>query len=66
MSTTRIYVVVNSITDKEELVRATSATQAVRHVAEKGWSAEVATPEVLVQMVSNGAKVQDASKAGDE
>lgn len=61
MSTTRIYHAINSLTQQVELVRASSATQAIRHVAEKGWSAEVAKPEDLVELVSGGAKVQDAT-----
>lgn len=65
MTATRIYHAINSLTQQVELVRASSATQAIRHVAEKGWSVEVANAEDLVELVSCGAKVQDATKADE-
>ena len=56
----RIYLVES--TDAQEakrLVKATSPSQAVRHVASK-YSAEVASQDQLVQLLSVGVKVEDA------
>ena len=59
---TRIY----SIKDKDGttlgLVRAGTKNGALRHVAEKHFSVEVAGQEELVWAVSNGAQIEDAGK----
>lgn len=62
---TRIYHARNTKTGAQHLVRASSATQAVRFVAERGWIAEVATPDALVELTIKGEKVQDAGENGN-
>jgi hypothetical protein len=42
------------------LVEATSRSQAERHVAAKFISAEVASPQNIVALMTNGAKVETA------
>jgi hypothetical protein len=64
MEATRIYVVTrNEIQPggNERLVEATSQAQALRFVAEKAYTVEVAKPKVVGQMMGNGVKIEDAA-----
>lgn len=61
---TRIYAVHDAGLDKTHLVRATNPASAVRCVARKQYTAEVATQEALVSAVSAGTPVLNA--AADE
>lgn len=56
----RIYVV-TSDKAKAQLVRANTVSQALRHVTEKMFSAEVADQDTLVQLISDGVTVDDAT-----
>lgn len=58
---TRIYVVKRQDDHKSRLVRATSQPTALRHVALDEYSVEVASQEDLVEALSIGAQVEDAS-----
>jgi hypothetical protein len=65
MSTpTRIYIV-RDLTAPENvephLVRATSQSQALRHVATTAYSVKVATQDELVEHVGNGVEVECAT-----
>lgn len=57
----RIYVV--SVADKSEtrhLVKASSAAQAIRFVAQPMFSAKVANQDDLVEFIGSGFKVKEA------
>lgn len=63
---TRIYrVIENSDGTRADaiyhLVRAASAAQAVRHVVSPRFTADVATPDQLVELVGAGVKVREAT-----
>ena len=63
MSKARIYhvdVLSDPAFPVQRLVRASSPAQAVRHVAGKMISADVATQEEIVDLVTKGVKVEDA------
>lgn len=60
---TRIYVITDRRTDAQRLVRAANPATAIRHVANGTLSAAVAAQETLVDLVSEGVKVETA---GDE
>ncbi len=47
------------------LVRATNASQAIRHVAEGMITAEVASQEALVRLIGQGTKVEDAGEEAE-
>jgi len=55
----RIYKVINA--DKSYLVQATSQAQALRHVASRQYTVEVAKAIDVAQMMSNGAQVEIAT-----
>jgi hypothetical protein len=55
---TRIYAVKSQT--GLSLVRAVSKHQAISHLAKATFTADVADPELLVKLVSGGAKVEDA------
>ncbi|GIK83051.1 MAG: hypothetical protein BroJett024_41560 [Alphaproteobacteria bacterium] len=56
----RIYRVINTETAAEHLVRASSQAQAIRHVVKETYRAAVAGQETIVELLTSGAKVQDA------
>lgn len=63
---TRIYRVVENIDDAAadavyHLVRAQSASQAIRHIVSPRFTADVATPDNLVDLVGAGVKVREAT-----
>lgn len=58
---TRVYVVKEEGVDKERLVRAINPAQAIRHVVRKKFSADVATQDALIRVLSSGATVEEAS-----
>jgi hypothetical protein len=62
---TRIYRVTESSLTEDaavlHLVRAQSAAQAIRHVVSPRFSAEVASQDDLVTLLSKGAKVREAT-----
>lgn len=62
---TRIYLVAKAAGTGDEqghLVRAATQAQAVRHVVRNTYQAEVATQEQLVDLMTAGAKVEDAGE----
>lgn len=59
--TTRIYRVFNVRTAAEHLVRASSQAQAIRHVVADEYRAAVAGQETIVELMSHGARVMDAT-----
>ncbi len=68
--TTRIYAVQDTrVSEKPapvRLVRAASQSQALRHVASDSFKVAVASQDVLVQGMTNGQKVEDASEPAAE
>jgi hypothetical protein len=58
---TRIYVVTDKATGEQQLIRATSQSQAIRHAAEKVYSAKVASVDDIVAIAGEGVKVQKAA-----
>lgn len=56
----RIYRVSSARTGDEWLVRAQSQAQAIRHVVKSEYRAAVASQETLIEMLTGGAKVEDA------
>ena len=60
---TRIYAVTNTTSGAVGLVRATSPSQAIRHVTRTLYSAEVASQEALVAALGDGVSVVDASES---
>ncbi len=58
MTKSRIYTVANG--DQESLVRATSESQAIRHVVKGMYVARVATQDDIALLVGAGVKIQDA------
>ena len=61
---TRIYLVTQG--NETYLVRAANQHRAINHVAKSSIKAHVATQLELVELVSNGARVLDATASGDE
>lgn len=59
----RIYVVVDTATKVESLVRAAGKAQAIGHVVRERFTADVADQAALVRLVGAKVEVQDA---GDE
>lgn len=65
-ATTRIYRVIENSDGAAKdaiyhLVRAQSAAQAIRHIVSPRFTADVATPDQLVELVGGGAKVREAT-----
>ena len=58
----RIYRVSNSVTGAEHLVRAHSQAQAIRHVVAEQFAARVAGQETIVEMLTAGGVVLDATR----
>lgn len=65
----RIYIVtpqkelsIDKISQKPVLVRASTQSQAARHVTRDLYSVAVADGEDIVKLLSDGAKVQDAGE----
>lgn len=58
----RIYRVSNSVTAEEYLVRAHSQAQAIRHVVAEQFAARVAGQETIVEMLTAGGQVLDATR----
>lgn len=66
MITLRIYKVTENIDLAQadaiyHLVRAPSAAQAIRHIVAPRFTAELATQEELVALVSDGVKVREST-----
>ena len=65
MSTpTRIYIIADAKSpdiSEPRLVRATTQSQALRHVASDSFRVKVASQDELVEHVGNGVEVEDAS-----
>jgi len=51
---------------EEVLVRADTVAGAIRHIAQKTMSAEVATQDDLIRLAGSGAKVEDAKAESAE
>jgi hypothetical protein len=64
-SKTRIYAVHDAGLNTCHLVRATNPAAAVRFIARKQYTPEVATQERLVSALSSGQQVLDAASNGD-
>lgn len=61
MSTqTRIYLVTDTESGKQRLIRATNKPQAVRHASRNKFSCEVAGRDDLVSLVATGCPVEEA------
>jgi hypothetical protein len=65
---TRIYVVTHKVdgspaNDTQHLVRASSQSQAIRHVVAEKFDAYVASQDALVHLLGKGVKVEDAASA---
>lgn len=61
MTPKRIYVVRDTHSCNETLVRAPSAAQALRHVTADQFEVSVATQSQLVALLTGGAQVEEAS-----
>jgi hypothetical protein len=59
----RIYEVRIPATKTRRLVRATSRATAIRYAAEDTITAQVATQEALIELLTAGAAVEDAGLA---
>lgn len=59
---TRIYAIHDAGLNKTHLVRATNPASAVRHIARKQYTAEVATQNLLVSAINAGEVVQNAGE----
>ena len=60
MAAQRIYVVTNG--NGRQLVRASSQAQAIRHIVSTEYSAEVAKPDDIVELMTAGVQVQTAGE----
>lgn len=58
----RVYVVTDTETDKQRLVRAVNQAQSIRHCATR-FSAAVAAQDTLIDLLASGVKVEDASES---
>ena len=58
MSTTRIYLVTDTETNKHRLIRAGNQAQAIRHAAKTSFDIEVAGQDDLVSLLSHGIPVE--------
>ena len=58
----RIYRVLNTTTGDDYLVRAHSQAQAIRHVVAEQFAARVAGQETIVEMLTAGSVVLDATR----
>lgn len=56
----RIYLITDSLNEVKHLVRAANQAQALRRVTACQFEACVATQDVLVSMLGNGAQVIDS------
>lgn len=54
----RFYVVTNKTTGKARLVRATSQSQAMHYVAATDFSVAIASPHIIVDLMSQGVAVE--------
>jgi hypothetical protein len=63
---TRIYVVTQEGAEPDRLVRARSQAQAVNHCAKSQFKATVATQDDIVECMTNGCLVEDASGDPDD
>lgn len=59
---TRIYKVWDLVTGDTRLIDASSAAQAVRHVAVGKFSAKIPTTKEVADLVAKGAKVEAAAQ----
>lgn len=67
MTTTRIYTVWEQDDPlPPRLVRASTKSQALRHVAEDTFSVAVASQEALLDCVQRGVDVEDAGSVPDD
>ncbi|MFA9204947.1 MAG: hypothetical protein ACEQSH_00665 [Bacteroidia bacterium] len=62
----RIYLISDKQTDAQVLVRAASQAIAIRHVVRDRFSAAVAAQETLVDLLTAGQLVQDATSPQQE
>lgn len=61
----RIYVVTENLDNegqRHRMVRAATGAQALRHVVEPRFMAEVATPDQCAELGGKGVKVEDAAE----
>lgn len=58
MSVTRLYVVQDG--DNERLIEATSAASAIRHAALDRYTANIAKPKTIADLMANGVRVEQA------
>ena len=62
----RIYLVTETDTNEQHLVRAHNQSQAVRHVAQTKFIVGVANQDALVSLVAAGKKVVNSTASVDE
>lgn len=62
----RIYRVLNVITGNDHLVRAHTQAQAIRHVVSDQFRAQVAGQETIVEHLTGGGTVLDATSDAAE
>lgn len=65
---TRIYVVddIEAAPPKTRLIRAGSASQAIRYVVRDRFEADVAGQNALVTLLGRGVQVEDATVSGNQ
>lgn len=63
---TRIYSIQNEDGELISLVRASTKTTALRHIAESMFTVRVAEQDALVWGITNGIKIDDASSKAEE
>ncbi|MFM2345380.1 MAG: hypothetical protein RL654_133 [Pseudomonadota bacterium] len=62
----RVYVVRDNTNGKTRLVRAINVAAALRHVVRIAYAVDVATQDDLIELLTSGVAVEDASAAEDE
>ena len=61
----RIYVVTDTETKSQRLIRASNRAEAVRFASRSRFSVEAASQDDLVNLLPNGVKIEDNETAAD-
>lgn len=62
---TRIYAITPADGSGMRLIEATSQSQALRFVAEKSYTVEIAKPKDIARLMQAGAKIESAGDAAE-
>jgi len=61
--TTRVYVVTDRETGVKRLIRAGHQAQAIRHAAQEQFDVAVASQDALIELITGGHAIEDASRS---